>query len=248
MKVLAGRVGALVVVVVLSVGSVGAVASSAGAVSLTRDQAFVTSAYEDFLGRAPTAGELSLATSGSLVSAGARALVVSGLANSSEWIRVTVDKLYVDTLGRVGDPGGVNYWVGVLQSRRLSVASVAASFYSSPEYFAGFGQSSVSVWIGDLYRKILLRDGASDPSGVGVLGGSDCPGGSSAGRVRRSTSRRNRLIPGSRRSMRSCWVVIRMWRAGTSGRFGWCPVGIWRWRRTWRSPRSTTGMRGPVTG
>ena len=97
---------------------------------------------------------------------------------------MTVDKLYVDTLGRVGDPGGVNYWVGLLQSHRLSVASVAASFYSSAEYFAGFGHSSVSVWIGDLYAKVLLRNGAERPVWGGVLGGSECPGGASTGRVR----------------------------------------------------------------
>ncbi len=39
----------------------------------------------------------------------------------------------------------------------MSVAKVAADFYSSPEYFTGFGRSNLRTWVTDLYEKILLR-------------------------------------------------------------------------------------------
>ncbi len=157
-----------VLVVAAVVGVVPAAAAGAGALSggLTHDEAFVTAAYQDFLHRLPSPDELGEATAVPLHSAPARAGVVSGLSMSAEWIGVTVEKLYEDTLGRAADAGGKAYWVGILSSRRLTVAQVAASFYSSSEYFTGFGHSSVSTWVSDLYTKVLLRDGAQDPSGV----------------------------------------------------------------------------------
>ena len=164
------RLWAAVVGLVLVVSSVlVAPLASAGAVSsvpLTGDGAFVTAAYNDFLGRNPTDGELAAATAVSLVTPGARASVVVGLSRSTEWVTVTVNKLYTDTLGRAGDKAGVAYWVGMISSGKLSVAQVAAAFYSSPEYFSGFGKSDVRTWVLDLYTKILQRDGTQDSSGV----------------------------------------------------------------------------------
>ena len=146
--------------------TVAAVPPAIAAGTLTADEAFVTSAYTDFLGRPPTAGELSLATSVAMGAQFNRAALVSQLAKSPEWIQVTVDKLYTDTLGRPGDPSGTAYWVGQLSSGRKTVAQVAALFYSSSEYFAGYGQSDAHTWVIDLYTKILHRDGNADPSGV----------------------------------------------------------------------------------
>ncbi len=151
----------LVASVVMQLG-----APTATAAPLSRDEAFVTAAYRDFLGRPPTPGELAATTSTPLTTIAARSQVVSGLSTSPEWIRVTVDKLYQDTLGRPADTGGAAYWVGILRSGRLSVAQVAASFYSSPEYFAGFGHSDVQTWVLDLYAKVLLREGLNDAHGV----------------------------------------------------------------------------------
>lgn len=130
------------------------------------DEAFVRAAYQDFLGRAPSSSELSSALQKSMASTTNRAALVRRLSVSPEWIRVTVDRLYVDTLGRVGDAGGVAYWVGILASKRMTVAQVATRFYTSTEYFQGFGHSNNRVWILDLYAKILLRDGTRDPNGV----------------------------------------------------------------------------------
>ena len=135
-----------------------------GCDSISSDQAFVSAAYQDFLGRAPTPTELAAGTARPLTTAAARARVVRSLSTSPEWVRVAVNKLYLDTLGRDGDTGGMNYWVGRITSRKISVAGVAAEFYSSVEYASGEDDAALRVWISDLYRKILLRDG--DPGGI----------------------------------------------------------------------------------
>ncbi len=130
----------------------------------TADQSFVIAAYSDFLNRAPTASELSV-TAGALDGGTtSRSAVVTGLATSPEWVSAIVNKLYVDTLGRVGDPGGVAYWSHQISSGAMSVATVAANFYASPEYYDGFGGGTDSVWITDLYHKVLLRN--PDPGGL----------------------------------------------------------------------------------
>ncbi|HYI61242.1 MAG TPA: DUF4214 domain-containing protein [Acidimicrobiales bacterium] len=125
------------------------------------EESFVTATLTDFLGDAPTDGE---------VADGVDHLEVRGtagylrdLSTSDQWLEALVDKLYQDTLGRAGDPGGVAYWVGQLRSGRRTVARVAAEFYASDEYFDGIGGGTVGTWVDDLYQKILLRD--SDPSG-----------------------------------------------------------------------------------
>ncbi len=121
------------------------------------DAAFVDAAYHDFLGRAPTSTELAAATQTSLATAAARAQVVAALSTSNEWVTKTVEMLYHDTLGRDGDAGGVTHWVHVLQAHKLSVASVAATFYASEEYFTHLGGGTSSSWVSRLYTKILGR-------------------------------------------------------------------------------------------
>lgn len=132
--------------------------------TLSNDQAFVTAAYTDFLGRTPTAGELASATSGPLASSTARSVLVTGLSHSTAWVGATVNALYENTLGRPADAGGLAYWIGQINSGAYTVAQAAAFFYASPEYFAGFGQSDPGTWVTDLYRKILLR--TPDSSGL----------------------------------------------------------------------------------
>ena len=144
-----------------SVGT-GAVSTASAAVtpavpSRTANQSFVVAAYTDFLGRAPTAGELSL-WSARLDGGASRNSLITTLASSPEWVTAIVTRFYLDTLGRQPDPSGLHYWISEITSGKVSVAGAAASFYASPEYFAGFGQSSVTTWIGDLYTKILHRN------------------------------------------------------------------------------------------
>ena len=130
------------------------------------DPAFVASAYHDFLGRVPHGVEWDAAGYEDLSASSGRARVVSVLASSPEWVTRTVQKMYQDTLGRPGDPGGVAYWVSMIRSGRLSVARVAAMLYSSSEYYTKYAGSDLRTWVGDLYIKLLLRPGSSDPGGV----------------------------------------------------------------------------------
>ncbi len=135
------------------------------AAAYTADESFVIAAYHDFLGRAPSSAELS-ATVSALGGGASRDSVVSGLANSMEWVSQVVTRFYLDTLGRPADPGGLSYWVGLIRSGRLSVAQTAAAFYASDEYFSGIGGGTLSSWVTDLYTKVLQRSAAQDPAGL----------------------------------------------------------------------------------
>lgn len=119
--------------------------------------AFVKAAYQDFLGRAPTAEELAAALAGLKDGSLTRASLVDSLARSAEWVSVIVKKMYTDTLGRENDAGGLGFWTRQIQSGRRSVAQVAAYFYSSNEYYQGIGGGTPSSWVTDLYRKLLGR-------------------------------------------------------------------------------------------
>ena len=167
------RIASGVVVALLVVAGVSGVAPAdastvpTGVSPLDADQAFVASVYQDFLGRSPRGTEWNATLDEDLTTPEGRAAVVGVLATSPEWVTSTVQDLYRKTLGRDGDQVGVSYWVRMIRTKRLSVATVAASMYSSQEYFEGFGGNTVRTWVLDLYAKILLRNGNADPNGVG---------------------------------------------------------------------------------
>lgn len=141
------RVVALLITVAMGVPFVmAAPAGGAATGPPTHNETYVTSVFTTFLDRKPTSEEVAQATAISLTTVAARAQLVSFLVMSPEWLTTTVDRLYVDTFGRPADPTGRAYWVGLLRSGRISPATVAAMFYSSPEYFAGFGQSDLRTW------------------------------------------------------------------------------------------------------
>jgi YVTN family beta-propeller protein len=121
----------------------------------TQTQGFLWAAYSDFLGRMPAAQEFLL-NEGAAGSSAARARVVSSLASSTEWVTTIVQKLYQDTLGRPGDPGGVTYWVNKIRTGKVSVAGAAASFYASSEYYTRAGGTD-DAWVARLYQALLGR-------------------------------------------------------------------------------------------
>lgn len=166
MKLWRRLAAAMVVMIACASPLVVAEAPRAAAVQLNPDQAFVYTAYHDFLGRSPSAAEEAGALAYPLGTPAQRGVIVGSLSTSPEWISFTVNRLYQDTLGRDPDDAGLAYWTQILQSGQLTVAQVAASFYSSPEYFAGFGNSNLTTWVLDLYDKVLLRPGSSDMGGV----------------------------------------------------------------------------------
>lgn len=115
---------------------------------------YITAAYDDFLGRQPSAAEIA-SWDAKLNSGTTRQAFVSQLASSQEWTAHVVDELYQNTLGRAGDPAGRSYWATQLRNG-TPVARVAASFYGSPEYVARQG-GTYDLWVGQLYGVLLSR-------------------------------------------------------------------------------------------
>ena len=79
-----------------------------------------------------------------------------GPAPAADLNTAIVRGLYHEILGRAADPAGLAAWVSSLNSRALTVAQVAASFYRSAEYDTRVVESYYSTFLGR----------ASDPSGL----------------------------------------------------------------------------------
>lgn len=117
--------------------------------------AFVRAIYRDLLGREPSPTELDFEVAQIRVNGG-RLGVATRLSRSSEYLGRLVNQLYVDTLGRSGDTGGIGYWVDQIQQGRRTLSLVTASFYASNEYFRRHGGTNEG-WVRDLYVKFLQR-------------------------------------------------------------------------------------------
>ncbi len=122
----------------------------------TPTEAFVVAASTDFIGRAPTVAERSRAVTALDNRSLTKAAHLRQLATSDPWLAAVVQKLYRDTLGREGEAAGVAFWSDQIRRGR-SVASVAAAFYASPEYYTGIGGGELDTWVTDLYTKVLRR-------------------------------------------------------------------------------------------
>lgn len=141
--------------------SVTVIGAQSAPVNTAEWQPFINSAFNDFLGRNATSGEVDY-WAGRLANGTSRRDFVDGLSRSSEWTAFVVDQLYLGTLGRTADAGGRAYWIAQLQSG-MTVATAAAAFYGSPEYLAREG-GQYQTWLVDLYDELLLR--APDQPGL----------------------------------------------------------------------------------
>ena len=147
----------------------------AGAITGTRYDAddagelFVQQANVDFLGSWAPGSSLTGTVSTSyynsqgnyrqvdISTAASRSEYLTYLANSDIWLGATIDRFYVDTLGRPADAAGKEYWISVLQSGAGTVASVGAQFYASNEYYSHIGGNTLPSWVNNLYTKLLGR-------------------------------------------------------------------------------------------
>lgn len=136
----------------------------------TAAQSFVIAAYNDYIQRDPTGSELAAGVSsvGDVTVSTNRANFVKGLANSEKYLGAFVNKLYLDTLGRAGDSGGLAFWADKLRTKAQTPAQVSANFYASAEYFNGFGAGDFATWVKDLYTKVLHRTATSGEVSSGV--------------------------------------------------------------------------------
>ncbi len=116
---------------------------------------FVRAAYEDFLGRGPSTGELAH-WSARVGSAGARAAFVRSLAHSPEWVGALVDAAYRDALDRAPDAPGRRHWVDRIIHGASTPAEVVSSLYASPEHFADRA-GNLRRWVDGLYGELIGR-------------------------------------------------------------------------------------------
>ena len=127
----------------------------------TGDTDFVKALAKDFLARTPTDLEWAVAVD-RLRTGAPRGTVVQSYARSDEWMRVLITSYYRSTLGRDPDAGGLRYWIDQMRGG-MSAGDVATHFYAGDEYFTRSG-GTVTAWVSDLYREILLR--RADQSGL----------------------------------------------------------------------------------
>ena len=127
-------------------------------------EAFVKASYQDFLGRQPSAGEVSFQANALMTGIVSKAGYLASLSTSNEWLSAIVTKMYADTLNRTPDAGGLANWVSWLRSGRFTVAQAASLFYSSNEYYTLHAGNATGPWVTLLYQKLLNR--AADPSGL----------------------------------------------------------------------------------
>ncbi|MBO9579120.1 MAG: DUF4214 domain-containing protein [Microbacteriaceae bacterium] len=116
---------------------------------------FIRQAIRDFLGREATTAETNYWSG--WIATNPRAGFIERLATSDEWVQSIVNRFYQDTLGRPGDANGVAFWSNQIKTGQMSVATVAAQFYSSNEYFVNIGGNTNATWVTDLYQKLLGR-------------------------------------------------------------------------------------------
>jgi hypothetical protein len=79
-----------------------------------------------------------------------------GFASSHEHFVGFVTDEYRTLLGREPDLGGLNYWVGQLESRTLTDERVESGFIGSPEYIRNHGGPGRG-WIVGMYQSLLNR-------------------------------------------------------------------------------------------
>lgn len=66
-----------------------------------------------------------------------------------------VQQLYVGFFGRPADPGGSNYWGGILHTNPNAIGSIGTTFTQSAEYQASFGGKSNAGVIDLLYQNLF---------------------------------------------------------------------------------------------
>jgi hypothetical protein len=139
------------------------VSCSQGPGTTVYDQ-FVKAAYQDFLGRAPTATELAAKAGPLAAGTLSKEAFLATMANSDEWLNAIVTKMYVDTLGRQPDAAGLAGWTTFLRNKTFTVADVASRFYASDEYYLYHAGGTPTLWVTALYQKLLNR--TPDPAGL----------------------------------------------------------------------------------
>ena len=143
------------------------VTQTAGANDYSKFQtigAFVTRQFQDVLGRAPTALELTGTTTqldkGSLT---ADAFFDQLFGDSTRAARLQVIRLYLAYFKRSPDRGGLSYWSREIGNGTRDINDVSNAFAASHEFKTTYGSLSNVDFVSLVYRNVLGRD--PEPSG-----------------------------------------------------------------------------------
>ncbi|GAA1000151.1 DUF4214 domain-containing protein [Subtercola frigoramans] len=120
----------------------------------SHNQGYVTSLYQDYLGRFPSADE----TNGwvdRLTQGAPRGAISAGFVNSDEYRLIRIDNAYQSILGRGADGSGRADWLHWMQQGRLTPDDIETSFYASQEYFLQHGGTNPS-FTRSLYRHCCI--------------------------------------------------------------------------------------------
>jgi hypothetical protein len=138
---------------------------------LTGTDAFVTRAFQDFLGRNPSANELTVYRGRLDSGAWSPRAFILKLATSDEYLGKQVDDRYDQFLGRDPDPSGRAYWIGKLRSG-LSESGLVRSLIASAEFYRRSGSTDPG-WADRTFQVLLdrLPTSAERSKVVAAIGG-----------------------------------------------------------------------------
>ncbi len=141
-------------VLVLAVALGALVAPPAVPAGAAGEHCFVVRAHQVFLGRSPTASELTSWTT-RLTSGTGRWALPQALANSDEWLAVTVTDLYREALDRGPSASDIDYWAARLRRGEM-VTRIASLIYGAPEFSNRHGPGDEGI-LTAMYQRILHR-------------------------------------------------------------------------------------------
>ena len=141
-----------------------AVTPSAKAPFLSTD-AFVRQIFRDFLGRAPSSGDVTTFRTNIDNGTWTRALAVTILMSQPEWSGAygPVGRLYTAYFLRLPDKGGLDYWVGLYRGG-FPLGDISTHFANSTEFRTRYGTLDNSAFVQLVYDNVLGR--APDSSGL----------------------------------------------------------------------------------
>jgi Domain of unknown function (DUF4214)/RTX calcium-binding nonapeptide repeat (4 copies) len=157
---------------------------------------FVTLLYQNVLGRAPDSAGFANWSAALDSGAQTRQQVVLGFSDSAEFknksasalanglwapdpAAVDVVRVYLATLDRQPDAGGLAHWTNAHKAGGLTTQGMEASFIGSAEFGAKYGAQSNAGFVDLLYRNVLDR--GADADGLAFWAG-----GLDAGRITRA--------------------------------------------------------------
>ena len=95
-------------------------------------------------------------------------LFVSAVSMAQDF-QAQVQEMYVAYYGRPGDPSGVDFWAGELQSQDGNLTAIIDAFGTSVEYDDRFGSLEDEELINNIFQQLFGRD--ADPEGLGFYVG-----------------------------------------------------------------------------